>query len=160
MTLIETLALLGVTMGSLVGAPSSGWTESPYNAPTTADVSYGTNLPIIFVGPNENAVSVSAATVAVVMVDQCLGTASGLSGGDPTWRSPFATIKDFDSSGTTGFDAFTVQPGYYYQRNVKLYTETGSNSFSRSSGSPTTATRLLLRTWDNRPHVIYQPFEI
>jgi hypothetical protein len=160
MTVIESICLLGATVSSLVGAPATGWTESTYTAPVTTDVSYGTNLPIYFVGQNDPVVTVPATTVTVNMVDQCLGTASGLSGGDPSWRAPFASIKDFSSSGTTGFDSKVVEKNHYYQRDVWLYTETGTNSFSRSSGSPTSATRLLLRTWDNRPNPIYQPLDI
>lgn len=136
----------------LPGAYASGWTESSYNV-TSGDVITDIGVAIIMVSAGaSNPQVVPAATVQVEMIDSVTGTASGLSGGDPAWRADFATIVTHYSYGNNYYAQTTVNQGYIYYREALLYTVNGTNSFTRSSGSPTSASRSLVETSNNRPH--------
>lgn len=149
MTVIETIALFGATLSSLVGAPATGWTESTYTAPVTTDKEYSAGLPIITNYTSGNLV-VDPVSVQTKMVHLVQGTASGLSGGDPSWREPFDSIKNFESWGTTSWGSYTLVENEQLVRFVMLFTEEGTNLFTRTGGSPNVAKRTLYRTYDNR----------
>ncbi len=154
MTIIESIGLLGLTITSLIGAPSSGWTESTYTAPVISDKLYSAGLTAI-INTGTSDMTVPSINKVVHMQDLVTGTPSGLSGGDPSWRAPFSDLKENYSSGTTQWPAYTVKVGETLQRMAKKWTEEGTNTFSRTSGSPSTASRTLFRTWDNRPGEIW-----
>jgi hypothetical protein len=151
MNKLKFLSSLTAGLLTLSCALASSWNETTYTI-SSSDVTYDIGIAIIIVGPGASSAQfVPAATFQVQMRDLVTGSASGLSGGDPSWRGDFTSLKDFFSYGNNSYDSVYVSPGYIYFRETILWTVTGTNGFTRSSGSPTTASRDLFQTSNNRP---------
>lgn len=151
MNFLKSTASLIAGFCILTGASASTWTESSYFI-TSADITSDIGIAIIMVGPAASQPQfVPTASFQVQMRDLVSGTVSGLSGGDPSWRGDFASLKDFFSYGNNSYESTYVNPGYIYYRETILWTVQGTNGFTRSSGSPTSASRDLFQTSNNRP---------
>ena len=137
---VYALGLLSLHTGAL----ASTWEEVIYSPGNFVNSRFATNPnPGIIQNFSSSTTTVPSTSSTLLLFHLVQGTADGLTGGDPAWRSEFATLQEVYFEVTSFFPAFPLPTMRQLVRETYADEKVGSNGFSRLTGSPTSAYRSL-----------------